>query len=158
MEHDYVPHLRRSLIFGLGNSLPLIFCIHVRLGPIYWGVIYLAKKILRWWYFTCKKPENIICDGIFTKFIYNEYIGPYFLSNFVLNFLPVNSPRDVVGSAHCIRSRKGGVAPVHVQYHENLVALREVLWGSRCICGQLREWLLQGSCSEMGDLGIGALT
>lgn len=41
---------------------------------------------------------------------------------------------DVVGSAHCVRSRKGGVAPVHVQYHDNLVARREVLWGSRCIC------------------------
>jgi hypothetical protein len=26
----------------LGDSLPLIFCIHVRSGPIYWGVIYLA--------------------------------------------------------------------------------------------------------------------
>jgi hypothetical protein len=79
-----------------GRSLPLIFCIHVRLGPIYWGVIYLAKKIIRWWYFTCKKPGNIICDGIlhvnmfyyfktpyftcnvFTKFTYNEYIGHYF--------------------------------------------------------------------------------
>jgi hypothetical protein len=64
-----------------------------------WRVIYLAKKILRWWYFTCKKPEIIICDGIlhvnmfpyfripystctfFTKFTYNEYIGPYFLSH-----------------------------------------------------------------------------
>jgi hypothetical protein len=80
-----------------GSSLPLIICIHVRSGPIYWGGgIYLAKKIIRWWYFTCKKPENIICDGIlyvnmfhyikisyftctfFTKFIYNEYIGPCF--------------------------------------------------------------------------------
>jgi hypothetical protein len=48
----------------LGRSLPLIFCIHVRLGPTYWGVIYLAKKIIRRWYFTCKKPENILCDGI----------------------------------------------------------------------------------------------
>jgi hypothetical protein len=73
-------------------------------------VIYLAKKIKRWWYFTCKKPENIICDGIlhvnmlhyfkipyftctfFTKFTYNEYIGPYFLSHVVLRFSPVKSP------------------------------------------------------------------
>jgi hypothetical protein len=79
-----------------GRSLPLIFCIHVHSGPIYWGVIYLAKKIIRWWYFTCKKPGNIICDGIllvnmfhylkipyftckvFTKYTYNGYIGPYF--------------------------------------------------------------------------------
>ena len=28
-----------------GSSLPLIFCIHVRYGPIYWGIIYLAKKL-----------------------------------------------------------------------------------------------------------------
>jgi len=75
------------------------------------GVIYLAKKIIRWWYFTCKKPENIICDGIlhvnmfhyfkipyftcnfFTKFTYNEYIGPYFLSHVVLRFSPNDLPR-----------------------------------------------------------------
>ena len=31
----------------LGGSLPLIFCIHVHLGLIYWGVIYLAKNIIR---------------------------------------------------------------------------------------------------------------
>ena len=31
-----------------GSSLPLIFCIHVSSGPIYWGgVIYLAKKFIR---------------------------------------------------------------------------------------------------------------
>jgi hypothetical protein len=30
-----------------GSSLPLIFCIHVRSGPIYWGVVYLAKKIIK---------------------------------------------------------------------------------------------------------------
>jgi len=75
------------------------------------GVINPAKKIIRWWYFTCKKLENIICDGIlhvnmfhyfkipyftcnfFTKFTYNEYIGPNFLSHVVLRFLPVISPR-----------------------------------------------------------------
>jgi hypothetical protein len=28
------------------------------------GGIYLTKKIIRWWYVTCKKLENIICDGI----------------------------------------------------------------------------------------------
>ena len=30
-----------------GGALPLIFCIHVRSEPIYWGVIHLAKKIIR---------------------------------------------------------------------------------------------------------------
>ena len=29
------------------------------------------------------------------KFIYNEYIGPYFVSHVVLRFLRVNSPRDL---------------------------------------------------------------
>jgi hypothetical protein len=60
--------------------------------------------------FTCKKPKNIICDGIlhvnmfhyfkipyftcyfFTKFTYNEYIGPYFLSHVVLRFSPSDLP------------------------------------------------------------------
>jgi hypothetical protein len=37
-------------------------------------------------YFTCT---------LFTKFTYNEYIGPYFLSHVVLRFLPVNSPRPM---------------------------------------------------------------
>ena len=27
-----------------GGSLPLIFCIHVRPGPIYWGVFTLQKN------------------------------------------------------------------------------------------------------------------
>jgi hypothetical protein len=40
-------------------------------------------------YFTCT---------FFTKFIYNEYIGPYFLSNVVLRFLPVTSPRTNINS------------------------------------------------------------
>jgi hypothetical protein len=70
-----------------------------------------CKFFIRWWYFTCKNPENSICDGIlhvnmfhyfkipyftctfFTNFIYNEYIGPYFLLHVVLQFSPVNSPR-----------------------------------------------------------------
>jgi hypothetical protein len=74
------------------------------------GGIYLAKKIIRWWYFTCRKPKNIICDGILhvnmfhyfktpyftcnfsTKFTYNEYIGPYFFIAVVLRFLPSDLP------------------------------------------------------------------
>ena len=94
-----------------GGALPLIFCIHVRLGPIYWGIIYLAKRIIRWWYITCKEPENIICDVIlhvdifhnfkipyitrtfFTKFTYNKYIGPcIFCRMLFLIFLLVIPP------------------------------------------------------------------
>jgi hypothetical protein len=91
------------------------------------GVIYLAKKSIRWWYFTCKKHENVICDGIlhvnmfhyfkipyftckfFTKFTYNEYIGPYFLSHVVLRFSPSDLPEgsakhQVVTYSHAWRS------------------------------------------------------
>jgi hypothetical protein len=76
------------------------------------GVIYLAKKIIMWWYFTCKKPKNIICDGIlhvnmfhyfkipcFTcTFFYKIYLQwiywtLFFLSHVVLRFSPVISPR-----------------------------------------------------------------
>jgi hypothetical protein len=37
-------------------------------------------------YFTCK---------VFTKFTYNEYIGPYFLSHVVLRFSPSDLPGAV---------------------------------------------------------------
>jgi hypothetical protein len=98
-----------------GTSLRLRFCIHVRSGPIYWGGYLPCKNIMRWWYFTCKNPENIICDGIlhinmfhyfkipyftcnfFTKLTYNEYIGPYFLSHVVLRFLPSDRPEYLCG-------------------------------------------------------------
>jgi hypothetical protein len=36
------------------------------------------------------KIPYFICT-FFTKFTYNEYIGPYFLSHVVLRFSPVNS-------------------------------------------------------------------
>ena len=39
-------HLKLRLGIS-GGSLPLIFCIHMRSGLIYGGVIYLAKKIIR---------------------------------------------------------------------------------------------------------------
>ena len=100
-----------------GGALPLIFWIHICSGPIYWGwgIIYLAEKIIRWWYFTCKEPENIICDGIvhvnmfhyfqipciictfFSKFIYNEYTDPTkFYRTLFLNFLPMSPPPELV--------------------------------------------------------------
>jgi hypothetical protein len=93
---------------SLGSSLPLIFCIHVRSGPIYWEGYLPCRKDYK--VMVCKKPKNIICDSIlhvnmfhyfripyftctiFTKFTYNEYIGPYFLSHVVLRFSPVISP------------------------------------------------------------------
>jgi hypothetical protein len=41
-------HMAEKAGRSSGSSLPLIFCIHVRSGPIYWGGgIYLAKNIIR---------------------------------------------------------------------------------------------------------------
>ena len=82
----------------LGEFTPS-YILHTRAFKTYLlgGGIYLAEKI--------------ICDGIlhinifhyfripyytctfFTKFIYNEYIRPYFLSHVVLKFLTVDSLR-----------------------------------------------------------------
>jgi hypothetical protein len=43
-------------------------------------------------YFTCT---------FLTKFTYNEYIGPYFLSHVVLRFSPVISPRLNPNATYC---------------------------------------------------------
>jgi hypothetical protein len=40
------------------------------------------------------KITYFTCEG-FTKFTYNEYIGPYFLSHVVLRFLPSDLPEFV---------------------------------------------------------------
>jgi len=99
-------------MFWLGGVTPS-YILHTRAFKTYLlggRVIFLAENILRWWYFTYKKPENIICDGIlhvnmfhyfeihyftctfFTKFIYNEYIGPHFLSHVVSKFFSSELP------------------------------------------------------------------
>jgi hypothetical protein len=65
-----------------GRSLPLIFCIHMRSGPIYWGGYLPCKKDYRWWYFTCKKFENIICDGILHVNMFHYIKIPYFTCKF----------------------------------------------------------------------------
>jgi hypothetical protein len=73
-------------------------------------------------------PEKIICDGIlhvnmfhyfkipyftckvFTKFTYNEYIGPYFLSHVVLRFSPSDLPEQ---NRHLVSELKiGGLNPI----------------------------------------------
>ena len=95
----------------------LYFAYTCVLGPIYWGVIYIEKMNIRCWYFTCKVPKHVICDGIlhvnmfhyfnvpyitckcFTKFTYNEYIGPNFLSHVVSKKFPVPPPPEpIIGS------------------------------------------------------------
>jgi hypothetical protein len=52
------------------------------------GIIYLAENMFHSFkipYFTCT---------MFTKFTYNEYIGPYYLSHVVLRFSPMISPSE----------------------------------------------------------------
>jgi hypothetical protein len=53
-----------EIVFTRGVHSLLYFaytCVH----DLYIGGTYLLwKKIIRWWYFTCKKHENSICDGI----------------------------------------------------------------------------------------------
>jgi hypothetical protein len=55
------------------------------------------------------KIPYFICN-FFTKFTYNEYIGPYFLSHIVLRFLPSDLPghawnhRSVCHGSYLIQS------------------------------------------------------
>jgi hypothetical protein len=49
-------------------------------------VIYLAKKIIRWRYFTWKKLENIICDGILHVNMFHYSKIPYFTCKFFTKF------------------------------------------------------------------------
>ena len=50
------------------------------------GVIYLARKIIRWWYFRCKKLENIICDVILHVNMFHYFKIPYFTCTFFTKF------------------------------------------------------------------------
>ena len=70
-----------------GGALPLIFCVHVRSGPIYRGRGYLPLQkgllgdgILHVNMFHCFKIPYITCTFL-TKFTYNEYMGPLICAN-----------------------------------------------------------------------------
>jgi hypothetical protein len=81
---------RLLLHFTPGRSLPLIFCIHVRSGPIYWGGYLPCKKYYKVMVFTCKNPENIICDGILHVNMFHYFKIPYFTCNFLQNLPTMN--------------------------------------------------------------------
>jgi hypothetical protein len=57
-----------------GGALPHIFCIHVHSGPIYWGAIYLAEKIIRYGIF--QKKVNT-CTLIHPINIYKFFGGSF---------------------------------------------------------------------------------
>jgi hypothetical protein len=61
--------------------------VHVKSLKILYVMVFLHVKMFHYFeilYFTCT---------FFTKFTYNEYIGPYVLSHVVLRFSLVNSSR-----------------------------------------------------------------
>jgi hypothetical protein len=84
------PHVKYSSSEPQGDHSLLYFaytCVH---DLFIEGIIYLAKKIIRWWYFTCKKPENIICDGILHVNMFHCFKIPYFTCNFLQNLPTMN--------------------------------------------------------------------
>jgi hypothetical protein len=102
---------------SLGSSLPLIFCIHVRSGPIYWEGYLPCRKDYK--VMVCKKPKNIICDSILHVNMFHYFRIPYlhvffykiylqwihwtlfFIARCSTNFAQW-SPRDVRQWIHCI--------------------------------------------------------
>ena len=80
----------------LGGALPSYICIHVHSGPIYWGVIYLAKKSIRWWYFTCEHvslfQNPLYYMYIFYIFYLQWILWTYFLSHVVSKIFARDPP------------------------------------------------------------------
>ena len=103
-----------------GGALPLVFCIHVRSGPIYWEVIYLAKTIIRWWYFTCKEPETIICDGILHVNIFHYFKIPYITCIYFLHNLLTMSILDLIFLSHVV-SKKIATPPPPLTFQFGVV-------------------------------------
>ena len=95
-EYYLLTNCKREYKTCLGGCSPS-YILQTRSGPVYWVVSFPAKRIIKWWCY----PKNIVCDGVlhvnmfccfkipcitctfFTKFIYNEYIGTFFLSHVV---------------------------------------------------------------------------
>ena len=86
---------------GSGGALPLMF-LHTRPFGTYLfeGVIYLAGKNIRWWYFTCKEPEKIRCDGILHVIVFQYFKIPYIICTFFAK-LPIMNILDPNFIAHC---------------------------------------------------------
>ena len=72
---------------GLKTHVGTILGSH---GPIYGGVIYIAKKMLRLWYFICKKLENIICDDILHVNMFHYLKSPILHVHFLQNLSTIN--------------------------------------------------------------------
>ena len=60
-------------------SLPLVFCIHMRLGPIYPGVIYLVEKLESMGFFRINVNACLLTHPINNyNFLGNNLEIPYF--------------------------------------------------------------------------------
>ena len=104
-----------------GGALPLTFCIHVHSGPIYGGgVIYLAEKIIRWWYFTRKKPENILCVCILHVNMFHYFKIPYITCTFFLQNLPAMNILDLIYFLSHVVSKFFASAPPWDNYQFSL--------------------------------------
>jgi hypothetical protein len=79
--------------FGPRGVHSLLYFAYTCVRDLFIGggeVIYLAKKIIRWWYFTCKKHENIICDGILHVNMFHYFKIPYFTCTFLQDLPTMN--------------------------------------------------------------------
>jgi hypothetical protein len=82
--------ITQKLVWPLGEFTPSYILHTCAFGTyLLGGGIYLAENIIRWWYYTCKKPENIICDVILHVNMFHYFKIPYFTCTFsVLCFWP----------------------------------------------------------------------
>ena len=108
--------LLRPLTCSLGGCTPSYILHTHAFGTYLLGGIYLAKRIIRWWYFTCKEPEYIIGDSILhvnmfhflnilyitCTFFYKIYLQWIYSTLFVItrcfsNFRQCAPPLELVG-------------------------------------------------------------
>jgi hypothetical protein len=66
-----------------GSSLPLMFCIHVRSGSIYWGGVFTLQKRLK-------------CDGNLHVNMFHYLKIPYFIGTFFLQNIPTKNILDLI--------------------------------------------------------------
>jgi hypothetical protein len=109
--HGIIPRRGGIQRWWLGEFTPSYILDTRAFGTYLLRGLFTLQKNYKVMVFYMWKPENIIYNGIlhvnmfhyfkipyftctfFTKFTYNKYIGPYFLSHVVLRCSPVNSPR-----------------------------------------------------------------
>jgi hypothetical protein len=107
------------------------------------GVIYLAQKIIRWWYFTCKKHENIICDGILHVNMFHYFKIPYLHVHFLQNLTTMNI-LDLIFYRILFYNFRPLISPSMLQEHP--IILRNVTHVN-CVTSTYRSSIV-GSCNS----------